>query len=127
MNAIRTKPPNRRASWTQKAVIGGQTFYLGFGEDSDGRLIEIFITASKEGSFTRGIMDALARMISVALQCQTPVSEVVKALKSLNFPYDGPVLGSPKVQTCTSVADWIAQEIQAVYPEGVAVLERSGT
>ena len=117
--AMRIKPPQRRASWTQKSVIGGQTFYLGFGEDADNRLVEIFITSTKEGTFTRGIMDALARMVSVALQCGTPVSEVVKALKSLNFPPDGSVVGSPKVQNCVSVVDWVAQEIQAVYPEGV--------
>jgi len=38
--------PNRRASWTQKARIGGQTVYLGFGEYPNGDLGEIFVEVS---------------------------------------------------------------------------------
>lgn len=114
----RMRPPDRRASWTQKVRIGGVTYYLGFGERSDGRLAEVFITATKEGAFVRGVLDALARTMSVALQCGAPVAEVAGALRGCTFPPDGPVAGSPAVTTCLSVVDWIAQEMMTAYGQG---------
>lgn len=112
----REKLPARRKSWIQKVSIEGQTFYLSCGMYEDGRLGEVFIDAHKEGTFSRGVLSALARMISVALQCGSSPAEVSKALKHLNFPPDGDVKGSVNVVHCTSVADWIAQEIEAAFP-----------
>lgn len=112
----RTKLPDRRALWTQKVIIGGQTFYLSVGEYENRRVGEIWLTVSKHGTFTRGIADTLARLTSIALQNDTPIAEVVNALRNLNFPPNGQVIaeGSPVTQ-CTSVPDWIAQELAAVY------------
>lgn len=105
----------RRANFTQKVRIENTPFYLCMGEYADGRLGEIFIDAHKQGTFTRGVLDALARMTSLALQCGAPVEEVVKSLKDLNFPPQGVVSGSTEVKSATSIADWIAREIEAVY------------
>lgn len=107
--------PDRRHSWTQKVVIDGQTFYLSVGEYPDRRVGEIWIDCSKAGSFLRGIVAALARLASVALQCRAGLPDVVKAMSGLNFPPNGPVEGSPVVKTCMSVPDWVAQELKAVY------------
>lgn len=114
----RERPPDRRATWRQKTRIGGQIFYVEFGEHSDGRLAEVFLTANKQGTLVRGILDALARTISVALQCGTPVAELVKALEGLRFPPDGPVEGSQEVKECCSLSDWIAQEMRSAYLGG---------
>jgi ribonucleoside-diphosphate reductase alpha chain len=107
--------PDRRPSWTQKAKIGGQTFHLNFGEYLDGRLGEVFVDASKEGTFARGILSALGRVVSVALQSGTEPAEIVKVLRRLNFAPNGPVAGSPAVDDCTSIVDWIAREMEAAY------------
>lgn len=112
---MREKLPDRRVSWVQKAKVGGQTVFLTFGEYDDGRLGEIFIDTSKMGSFARGALDALARMTSVALQCGTPVEEVVKALSELNFPPNGELEGSVLTGEVTSVVDWVAMEIAHYY------------
>ena len=112
---IRVPPPDRRKNWTQKVKIEGQTFYACFGEHPDGRLIEIFVDAARQGTFVRGIMDALARVISVALQCDVPASELVKALRGLNYPPQGEVIGSARVTEVSSVSDWLAKEIESVY------------
>lgn len=121
----RERLPDRRTSWTQKVHIGDgnngnvkQTFYVTFGEYPDGRLGEVFIEAHKEGTFTRGIISGAARLTSIALQCGAKVEDVVHSLRYLNFPPNGPVEGSPVVKQCTSVLDWIAQEIVAAYPGG---------
>ena len=110
---MRKRPPDRRTSWTQKVRIGGQVFYLGFGEYEDGSLAELFLDANKEGTYVRGILGAFAKLASVALQCGAPVEEVAKCLRDCNFPPQGQVEGSPAVQACTSVVDWIAQGADA--------------
>lgn len=112
---MRKPLPARRRSWTQKVKIAGQTFYLNCGEYEDGTLGEVFIDAHKEGTFARGILSALARMISIALQCWAPVADVVKAMRHLNFPPQGEVVGSPTVSKALSLCDWIALELEGVY------------
>lgn len=117
----RERLPDRREGWKQKVKIGDaggvlQTFYLGTGHYADGRLGEIWLDAHKEGTFARGILSALARMTSLALQYKVPVEEVVHTLRWMNFPPKGPVVGeATAVKDCSSVVDWIAQEIAAAY------------
>lgn len=113
----RERLPNKRPGWHLKVNIEGQTFYLSTGEYPDGRLGEIWIHAHQEGSFSQGMSTSLARMVSIALQNDVSVGEVVRSLRRLDFPPRGLVIGSPSVRRCTSVADWIAQELEAAYPE----------
>jgi ribonucleoside-diphosphate reductase alpha chain len=101
-------------------VIEGQTFYLTCGEYSDGRLGEIFIDSSKTGTFVQGVMGALARMASIALQCGADVDEVIHALKGLNFPPNGLARSDHVTWEIQSVADWIAQVIGEKYISSVA-------
>lgn len=111
--------PSRRRNWTTKGVVDGQTFHLSFGEYADGRLGEIWIDASKQGTSLRGITGALARMTSMALQCGADVREVVGSLRGLNFPPHGQVIRGDSGQLppyeASSVADWIAEEIARAY------------
>lgn len=118
--ATRERLPDRRKSWTQKVRIPDgngamQTFYLSAGHYPDGRPGEVWLEAHKEGTFVRGILQALARTASLALQFGVPVEEVVSALRHLNFPPRGEVEGSAAVRSCSSLPDWIAQELEAAY------------
>lgn len=122
---MRGRLPDRRRSWTQTVEIPDfngvfQRFYLTCGEFPDGRLGEIWIEAAKEGTFLRGMVGAMARSVSITLQTQTPPGsrpeEVVHMLRELSFPPQGVVRADKtEVKLCTSVADWIAQEIENVY------------
>jgi ribonucleoside-diphosphate reductase alpha chain len=114
----RERLPDRRKSWTQKVRVSGHSFYLTCGEYGDGRLGEIFITCDKVGTFVRGVLDGVARMASIALQCGASVEDVVKALEHANFPPQGIVEageGTSRVETCSSVLDWVAKEIKGRY------------
>ncbi|MEC9367311.1 MAG: vitamin B12-dependent ribonucleotide reductase, partial [Pseudomonadota bacterium] len=51
--AKRERLPDRRKSYTQKAIVGGHKVYLHTGEYEDGRLGEIFIDMHKEGAAFR--------------------------------------------------------------------------
>ena len=112
---MRDPLPDRRRSWTQRVCIEGQTIYLCVGEYDDGRPGEIFLDASKQGTFLRGVLGSLARMVSIALQCGAEIGVIIHALRGLDYPPAGPVEGSADVKECLSVTDWIASELEARY------------
>lgn len=109
--------PERRPCWTAEAKIDGHRFFLTVGERLDGRLGEIFLVAAKQGTFTRGILDAFARMTSLAIQMGASVEEVAGVMSGMNFLPNGMVSGSPVTGVCSSVADWVAQELMASYAD----------
>lgn len=112
---MREPLPDRRRSWTQRVQIAGQTVYLCVGEYADGRPGEVWIDVAKQGTFLRGVMSALARTISIALQCGANVDVIVHSLKGGCYPPDGIVTGSDIVSEATSVTDWVASELEARY------------
>ena len=119
---MRKPMPNRRRNWTQRVTIGGQAVYLCVGEYPDGGPGEVFLDASKQGTFLRGILDALARMISISLQCGAGIDVVVHSLKGLKYPPNGTVEGTTTIQEVDSVTDWIAAELEARYGHATAVV-----
>lgn len=119
---MREPLPERRSSWTQEVVIGGHTLQIGFGEYEDGRLGEVFIDISHEGTFLRGVLGTLARTISISLQHGASVEMVAHALEGIDYPPCGQVEGSPNVTECSSITDYIAKEILANY--GIESIER---
>ena len=117
MSAVsRERLPDRRKHITQKVRIDGQLFYVCVGLYPDGRPGEIFVTAHKMGTFARGVLDAMARSVSLALQTGTPITEVAKSLAGLDFPPNGSCEGSPLITSATSVADFVAQELMTYIP-----------
>ncbi len=115
MLAMREPLPDRRRSWTQKVRIGGQVVYLCVGEYDDGRPGEIFVDVAKAGTFLRGVMGQLARSLSIALQCGADVATIIHMLREHDYPPNGLVTGSPTVDHCCSVTDWMASELEAQY------------
>ena len=112
---------DRRSVWRQKVRIldadtGAHVFYVDFGEYADGRLGEIFVSAHKYGTFSRGALMSLARAVSLAIQSGTSPLEMARQLRGQEYPPNGPVEaeGSTVVR-CTSIADYIGREIEACY------------
>lgn len=115
----REKMPSRRPIWTQTVKIDNNRFYLSVGEYPDKRPGEIWIEAHKMGTFARGVLDAMARMASVALQSGADIKEVIKAFQGMCFPPNGQVEGEyTDVVEVTSIADWVAQELHNEYVVG---------
>lgn len=108
--------PTRRASWRQKASIGGTTCYLTMGEYPDGTLGEIFVDVAKGGSAMRAVLDTFARTFSVALQNGAPLEELIRTNKGLEFQPNGDVIaGGSQVKRAKSIIDWIVREIENAY------------
>ncbi|MEO6594613.1 MAG: vitamin B12-dependent ribonucleotide reductase, partial [Planctomycetota bacterium] len=91
--AKRRRLPNRRAGYTQKAVVGGHKIYLRTGEYEDGTLGEIFLDMHKEGAAFRSLMNCFAIAISLGLQHGVPLDEFADAFVFTRFEPNGIVHG----------------------------------
>jgi len=111
--AARSAPPRRqrmpieRESMTAKLVIGGHEGYITAGYRPDGQLGEIFLTdIGKEGSTLRGMMNAFATSISIALQYGVPLENLVEKFAYMRFEPEG-ATGNPAIPFAKSLPDYI--------------------
>ena len=111
----RTKLPDRRKGYIQKAGVGGHKVYIHTGEYEDGALGEIFIDMHKEGAAFRSMMNNFAIAISIGLQYGVPLDEFVDAYVFTRFEPAGPVTGNDRVRSATSILDYIFRELAISY------------
>ncbi len=113
--ARRRRMPERRAGYTQKAIIGGHKLYLRTGEYEDGTLGEIFLDMHKEGAAFRSLMNCFAIAISLGLQHGVPIEEFVEAFVFTRFEPNGPVKLNDRIKMSTSIIDYIFRELAITY------------
>jgi ribonucleoside-diphosphate reductase alpha chain len=111
----RTKLPDRRKGYIQKAAVGGHKVYLHTGEYDDGSLGEIFLDMHKEGAAFRSLMNNFAIAISIGLQYGVPLDEFVDAFVYTRFEPAGPVTGNDSIASATSILDYIFRELAVSY------------
>ena len=111
----RSKLPERRKGYTQKAIVGGHKVYLRTGEYGDGKLGEIFIDMHKEGAAFRAMMNNFAIAVSVRLQYGVPLDEFVEAFTFTRFEPAGLVQGNDTIRNATSILDYIFRELAISY------------
>jgi ribonucleoside-diphosphate reductase alpha chain len=113
--ASRSRMPQRRKGYTQKAMVGGHKVYLRTGEYEDGRIGEIFIDMHKEGAAFRSLMNNFAIAISIGLQYGVPLEEFVEAFTFTRFEPMGIVEGNEAIKMATSILDYIFRELAVSY------------
>jgi ribonucleoside-diphosphate reductase alpha chain len=113
--AERSRLPDRRKGYTQKARVGGHTIYLRTGEFEDGRLGEIFIDMHKEGAAFRSLMNNFAMAVSLGLQYGVPLEEYVDAFSYTKFEPAGLVQGNQAIKMATSILDYLFRELAISY------------
>jgi ribonucleoside-diphosphate reductase alpha chain len=113
--ARRRRLPQRRAGYTQKAVIGGHKIYLRTGEYDDGTLGEMFLDMHKEGAAFRSLMNCFAISVSLGLQHGVPLDEFVDAFVFTRFEPNGLVQGHDRIKMVTSVIDYVFRELAITY------------
>jgi ribonucleoside-diphosphate reductase alpha chain len=113
--AKRHRLPQRRAGYTQKAVIGGHKVYLRTGEYTDGQLGEIFIDMHKEGAAFRSLMNCFAIAVSLGLQYGVPLEEFTEAFVFTRFEPNGMVEGNDRIKLSTSLIDYVFRELAITY------------
>ncbi|MEC7289102.1 MAG: hypothetical protein VXW22_03285 [Pseudomonadota bacterium] len=111
----RTRLPDRRKGYIQKATVGGHKVYLHTGEFDDGSLGEIFIDMHKEGAAFRSLMNNFAIAVSLGLQYGVPLEEYIDAFVFTRFEPAGDVTGNDQITRATSILDYIFRELAVSY------------
>jgi ribonucleoside-diphosphate reductase alpha chain len=111
----RTRLPDRRKGYIQKATVGGHKVYLHTGEFDDGSLGEIFIDMHKEGAAFRSLMNNFAISVSLGLQYGVPLEEYADAFVFTRFEPAGAVTGNDRITNATSILDYIFRELAVSY------------
>jgi ribonucleoside-diphosphate reductase alpha chain len=103
----RRRMPRERQSITHKFSIGGHEGYITAGMYEDGTVGEIFLTdIGKEGSTLRGMMNAFATSISIALQYGVPLDTLVQKFSYMRFEPEG-ITQNPEIPFAKSMPDYI--------------------
>src|SRR3954462_15200123 len=104
---MRRKMPKERQSITHKFSIAGHEGYTTAGMYEDGTLGEFFLTdVGKEGSTLRGMMNAFATSVSIALQYGVPLETLVRKFSYMRFDPEG-ATGNPEIPFAKSMPDYI--------------------
>lgn len=123
----RMKLPQTRKSITHKFEIAGHEGYLTVGLYDDGKPGEIFVTMHKQGSTTRGLLDAWATSVSVNLQYGASVTNLFKRFRHQKFEPAGFVKNIEggeidkhisAIRTTSSIVDYVAQFMMNNFGEG---------
>jgi ribonucleoside-diphosphate reductase alpha chain len=103
----RHRMPRERNSITHKFSLGGHEGYITAGMYEDGTVGEIFLTdIGKEGSTLRGMMNAFATAISIALQYGVPLETLVQKFSYMRFEPEG-ITTNPEIPFAKSMPDYI--------------------
>jgi ribonucleoside-diphosphate reductase alpha chain len=103
----RRRMPKERQSITHKFSIAGHEGYITAGMYEDGSLGEIFLTdIGKEGSTLRGMMNAFATSVSIALQYGVPLETLVRKFSYMRFDPEG-ITQNPEIPFAKSMPDYI--------------------
>lgn len=111
---VREFLPDERQSITHKFRVGDQEGYLTVGLYPDGRPGELFVKMNKEGSTVSGLMDAVAKVASIALQFGVPLEVLAPKMRNTRFEPSGPT-GNPEVPWATSVVDYVFHWLEVKF------------
>jgi len=114
---MRERLPARRNCFTQKLKINGQTVHFSVGLYPDGRPGELFIDMHRVGTTVRAWCESTAKLISLMLQYNIPLSEIVESLAGhCTEPFGSvPVLGHPIIHKASGVLDAIMRSMALDY------------
>jgi len=111
----RKRLPKERVGKTYEARVGGAKVFVRTGQYADGTLGEIFVDVDGYGGTLQGLLQALAKAVSVGLQHGVPLEAYVKSLSNGSFDPRGPVSGQPGIKSATSLINYVMRLLEEKY------------
>ncbi|WP_025274111.1 vitamin B12-dependent ribonucleotide reductase [Haloglycomyces albus] len=112
---VRKKLPQRRSSQVTSFNVAGADGYMTASTYPDtGKIGEVFLKMSKQGSTLAGVMDAFSIAISVALQYGVPLEEYVRKFTNMRFEPAG-MTDDQDIRMATSLVDYIFRRLALDY------------
>lgn len=103
-----------RSGRTVSFRVGGAEGYLTTAEFPDGSLSDIYIMLGKVGSTMRGMVDSLARSVSLGLQAGVPLETYVADMVNTQFEPQG-LTDDSELSMVTSLNDYIFRRLALDY------------
>ncbi|NBO79276.1 MAG: vitamin B12-dependent ribonucleotide reductase, partial [Actinobacteria bacterium] len=110
----RQRLPKSRQSVTTSFAVAGAEGYMTTSSYPDGRLGEIFLKMSKQGSTLAGIMDAFSIAVSIGLQYGVPLEQYVQKFTNMRFEPSG-LTDDEDIRMAQSVMDYIFRRLALDY------------
>jgi ribonucleoside-diphosphate reductase alpha chain len=110
----RQRLPKSRQSLTTSFAVAGAEGYLTTSSYPDGRLGEMFLKMSKQGSTLAGIMDAFSIAVSIGLQYGVPLEQYVQKFTNMRFEPSG-MTDDEDVRIAQSIMDYIFRRLALDY------------
>jgi ribonucleoside-diphosphate reductase alpha chain len=120
---VRRRMPRRRSGHTTTVTIGAERFYLTANQRDDGILGEVFIHWGKHGTSAAGLTGSYAVALSLGLQHQVPLVDLIRPGLDLIFVPNGHT-DDPEIPRVRSAVDYIARRLAIdwlPYPERAAL------
>ena len=111
---IRQRLPKSRAGITTSFSVAGAEGYMTTSAYADGRLGEVFLKMSKQGSTLAGIMDAFSIAVSIGLQYGVPLEQYVQKFTNMRFEPSG-MTDDEDIRIAQSVMDYIFRRLALDY------------
>ena len=111
--------PRRRSGHTTTVTIGAERFCLTANQHDDGGLGEVFIQWGKHGTSAAGLVSTYAAALSLGLQHQVPLADLIRPGLDQFFVPNGHT-DDPEIPRVRSAVDYIARRLAIdwlPYPE----------
>ena len=76
--------PKIMSGMTEKVLTGHGTLYVTVNSDSEGHPFEVFSTLGKAGNCEPASLEAISRLISLALRSGVPVEDIIRQLRGIS-------------------------------------------
>jgi hypothetical protein len=116
---VRRQIPSRRSGHTTTVTIGTERLCLTANQRHDGSLGEVFIHWGKHGTGTAGLVAGYALALSVGLQHQVPLADLIRPGLDQYFVPNGHT-DDPEIPRVRSAVDYLARRLAIdwlPYPE----------
>jgi len=120
---VRRHMPRRRSGHTTTVIIGAERFCLTANQRDDRSLGEVFIHWGKHGTSAAGLTGSYAVALSLGLQHQVPLVDLIRPGLDLIFVPNGHT-DDPEIPRVPSAVDYIARRLAIdwlPYPERAAL------
>ena len=120
---VRGHMPRRRSGHTTTVMIGVERFCLTANQRDDGSLGEVFIHWGKHGTSAAGLVSTYAVALSLGLQHQVPLADLIRPGLDQFFVPNGHT-DDPEIPRVRSAVDYIARRLAIdwlPYPERAAL------
>ena len=105
-----TNLPRRRSGHTTTVTIGAELFCLTANQRDDGSLGEVFIHWGKHGTSAAGLVSSYAIALSLGLQQQVPLADLIRPGLDQFFVPNGHT-DDPELPRVRSAVDYIARRL----------------